>query len=707
MKVRFCLAIAIAIAAACSNSEDINTQPSFVAGALHTTTYDGTTNDLLTGGLGKTGLGSGTPPGFVDPNNPTAAELRTKAIYVNYRALIDFTANGGYGTFYGPNVDVNGGNTLGEGKIAGDETLAYADDGTGTQNVTMMVQVPASFDKNNACIVTATSSGSRGVYGAIATAGEWGLKHGCAVAYTDKGTGNGAHDLANDTVNIITGERQTSTTAGKNSIFTAPLSSTDLATYNTNYPNRFAFKHAHSQKNPEKDWGTNTTQAIQFAYFLLNEKFGALAKDGTRHLRTLNSKNTIVIASSVSNGAGAALAAAEQDTSGLIGGVVAGEPQAQIAPNSGVIKRGATQVPSSGKSLYDYVTIANLYQPCAALAPNQIKLANYSATQAQNLQNRCDGLSQKGLLTTAVATQPGQANEALAKLTAAGWDPDSAPLQGSHYLAPATLPVALTYANAYGKFSVADNVCNYSFAAATGTGGAPGPLGPPFEPQLFSTGNGIPDTSGIFIFSNKGAANGGATRFVTAISPSTGLADYDLDGAICLRALATGKDPVTGAALTGALLTQSQSVQAGIAAVQRSGNLHGKPAILVQGRADALVPVNHASRAYYAANKVVEGAGSQVSLYEVQNAQHFDGFLPFPGYAAALVPLHVYFIQSMNLMYAHLKTGAAMPASQVVRTTPRGNAGTALAPSNVPPIATTPAAADQITFSGSTVTVPD
>ncbi len=441
MKVRFCLAIAIA--AACSNSEDINTQPSFVAGALHTTTYDGTTNDLLTGGLGKTGLGSGTPPGFVDPNNPTAAELRTKAIYVNYRALIDFTANGGYGTFYGPNVDVNGGNTLGEGKIAGDETLAYADDGTGTQNVTMMVQVPASFDKNNACIVTATSSGSRGVYGAIATAGEWGLKHGCAVAYTDKGTGNGAHDLANDTVNIITGERQTSTTAGKNSIFTAPLSSTDLATYNTNYPNRFAFKHAHSQKNPEKDWGTNTTQAIQFAYFLLNEKFGALAKDGTRHLRTLNSKNTIVIASSVSNGAGAALAAAEQDTSGLIGGVVAGEPQAQIAPNSGVIKRGATQVPSSGKSLYDYVTIANLYQPCAALAPNQIKLANYSATQAQNLQNRCDGLSQKGLLTTAVATQPGQANEALAKLTAAGWDPASAPLQPPRSLSRSRTPTRM------------------------------------------------------------------------------------------------------------------------------------------------------------------------------------------------------------------------------------------------------------------------
>lgn len=54
-----------------------------------------------------------------------------------------------------------------------------------------MVQVPASFNPAQPCIVTATSSGSRGIYGAIGTAGEWGLKHGCAVAYTDKGSGNG------------------------------------------------------------------------------------------------------------------------------------------------------------------------------------------------------------------------------------------------------------------------------------------------------------------------------------------------------------------------------------------------------------------------------------------------------------------------------------------------------------------------------------
>ncbi len=207
----------------------------------------------------------------------------------------------------------------------------------------------------------------------------------------------------------------------------------------------------------------------------------------------------------------------------------------------------------------------------------------------------------------------------------------------------------------------------------------------------------------------KGAANGGAVRYVSAISPSTGtgLPDYDLDGAICLRSLATGKD-VTGAPLTGDLLAQSQRVQAGIAAVQRSGNLHGKPTILVQGRSDTLVPINHASRAHYAANKVIEGATSQVSLFEVQHAQHFDGFLSFfPDYASNLVPLHRYFVQSMDLMYAHLKSGAPLPASQVVRTTVRGSASTPLAPANVPPISATPAAADQITFSGATVIIPD
>jgi hydroxybutyrate-dimer hydrolase len=150
-----------------------NTKPAFV-GTITKTAFDGLSDDLLTAGLGKTGLAGATPI-VANPTAPTAAELRKLAIFNNYRAILDISANGGYGSLYGPNIDVNGNPTLGEGRIAGTEYLAYADDGTGKLNVTMMVQIPASFSPAAACIVTATSSGSRGVYGAIGSAGEWGL----------------------------------------------------------------------------------------------------------------------------------------------------------------------------------------------------------------------------------------------------------------------------------------------------------------------------------------------------------------------------------------------------------------------------------------------------------------------------------------------------------------------------------------------------
>ena len=264
----------------------VNTRPDFIMGTISVVSYNGTSDDLATAGLGKTGL-AGASPTAADPLNPTVAELRKIVIYNNYRALVDVNnPNGGYGSLYGPNVDLSGNATTSEGKIAGNEYLAFADDATGTQNVTLMVQIPASFDRNNPCIVTATSSGSRGVYGAIGTAGEWGLKHGCAVAYADKGSGAGFHDLAANTVNTITGVRQPAATAGKNSNFTAKASASDLAAFNAATPNRFAVKHAHSQQNPEKNWGTNTLQAIQFAYWALNDTYGPL--NGTTHKTRYN-----------------------------------------------------------------------------------------------------------------------------------------------------------------------------------------------------------------------------------------------------------------------------------------------------------------------------------------------------------------------------------------------------------------------------------
>ncbi len=689
------LALAVLFAGCSDSSEDRpqeNILPTFVKGDLVRTTYDGVSDDLLTAGLGKTGL-AGAAPTFANPASPTAAELRRSAIYNNYRSLVDITANGGYGTLYGPNVDASGAVTTGEGRIAGEEFLAYADDGTGTLNVAMLVQIPSTFSVSSPCIVSATSSGSRGVYGAIATAGEWGLKRGCAVAYTDKGTGNGGHDLVPDAVYGLQGLRTTATAAGTRSGFTAPLSAADRTAFNSAFPNRWAYKHAHSQKNPEKDWGTNTLQTIEFAFWALNEKFGPRNNNVVE--RTITPGTTTVIASSVSNGAGAALAAAELDESGLIDGVAVAEPQVQFnAPTGVTIRRGATNVAAHSKTLYDYFTVANLYQPCAAYSAAAAGSPGLAFVSAATAANRCEALAAQGLVTGATTAE--RANDALSKLLAAGWESESTPFHASHY-AFATLSVTLTYANSYPRASVRDNLCGYSFGGAP-VAGVPALLSANAGAQLFGTGNGVPPTSGINILNNNSV--GGVALDAASISPSTAKADFNIDGANCLRGLFTG----TAAPAT--------TLRAGIDEVKRTGNLRGKPAIIVHGRSDTLIPVNHTSRPYFALNRIADASPALV-YYEVTNAQHFDAFVgnaALAGYDTRLIPLHRYFNQAMDLMWNRLRNGTALPPSQVVRTTPRGGtpgAAPAITAANVPPIAATPAVADAIVFLSGTLTIPD
>ena len=74
-------ALLIVGACASNNGENINSKPTYL-GAVSVTTYDGTSDDLLTAGLGKTKLG-GAAPAVADPLKPTAAELRRLAIYNN------------------------------------------------------------------------------------------------------------------------------------------------------------------------------------------------------------------------------------------------------------------------------------------------------------------------------------------------------------------------------------------------------------------------------------------------------------------------------------------------------------------------------------------------------------------------------------------------------------------------------------------------
>lgn len=679
---------------------------SFQTKVIFEKNYDGVKNDLLTGGLGISGLKRPAAPAYADPKFPDASELRIAAIHANYRALTDTSPLGGFGALYGPNIDTNGKPTLGEGLVAGDEFLTYADDGLGKQNVTLMVQVPAKFDPKNPCIVSASSSGSRGIYGAIGTAGEWGLKHNCAIAYTDKGTGSGVHDVQNDTVNLIDGERVSTLRAGVHSTFTAPMSVMQLAKFKQETPNRFAVKHAHSKQNPEKDWGKNTLDAIEFAFYVLNQKI----TDG--RAGKYSPRNTIVIASSISNGAAAALRAAEQDTKGLISGIAVSEPQAFPSLAQPVtITQGSKTVSTQSRSLLDYYTLQNLHQPCANLAADN-KTAPFNLTPPNLMQARCESLKEKGLLKSATLAE--QAAEAQKIINDYGFLPEQNSVAPSHYAFNVHQSIVMTYANSYGRFGVEDHLCGFSFGATVAAGKDVDPLtiGNPrvatgIEP-IFATSSGIPPTGGVSLIYNL--AQGGPREDRYAVSPSTGRADLNIDGAICLRNLAAGVDTVSGAPLTGDDLAKHQRIAQGINEVKVTGNLKGKPTIIVNGRADGVVSPNFSSRSYVAANQRTEGAASKLKYIEVTNAQHLDAFNGFAGFDSRFVPLHMYFTGALDAMWNHLKNGMPLPASQVVRAVPRqviSGKAVELNASNLTAIAATVGNGSGISFDGNTLRIPD
>ena len=355
---------------------------------------------------------------------------------------------------------------------------------------------------------------------------------------------------------------------------------------------------------------------------------------------------------------------------------------------------GGTPFTAHSKPLIDYITLVNVFQSCASLAPaNATAGLNLSGSAA-----RCADLRTLGLLTA--ATLAGQATEAQAIINAYGILPEQNLVQPGYSFANVAQSISVTYANTYGRFSVLDNLCSYSMAANGGVaGGPPMPLAATNEAQIFGTSNGIPPTSGVALINN--AAPGGPKE------ERGSTANQNLDGALCLRSLATAKDAVTGAPLAGEDRAKAQRIAEGVERVIATGRLRRVPAVFVTGRNDGILPPNFTSRAYFGLNNVVDGSLSGLCYYEVTNAHHLDTFNAFPGYSDKYIPLHRYFIQAMDLMYAHLRLGAALPPSQVVHTFPRGPGAPPITPANVPPIAASPAPADLITFSGGQVNIPD
>ena len=395
----------------------------------------------------------------------------------------------------------------------------------GCKNVTLMVQIPSNWDRDSPVhrhgdVVRLARRLRRDRHG-----GRMGSEARLRGRRTPTRVRAWACTTSRPTPSTCSrGTRATAAAAGKGSNFTS-LTGSALTSFNAAHPNRIAVKHAHSQQNPEKDWGTDTLNAVRFAIYALNEEKGDKNPDGTTR-RPYTADNTIVIASSVSNGGGAALAAAEQDTDNLIDGVAVGEPSVALVANTDLrVTRGATTLVGTGRPLYDYFTLANLLQPCAALSTRAAGSPGAAFVPAALATNRCTALKTFGVLTT--TTTAAQAEEALDLLLAAGWEPATSTLQASHY-AFATLPVAMAYANAYGRFSVADNLCGYSYAGVDAAG-KPAPLAAAALAQVFGTGNGVPPMSGMQIINNL--SPGGPIRDAASLSPSTGQLDFNVDGA--------------------------------------------------------------------------------------------------------------------------------------------------------------------------------
>ncbi len=429
-------------------------------------------DDLMTAGLGLEGLRASVAPAFAKPALPTAAEVRRRAIWSSWRGIADLTPGGGFGEIYGTFESAPGREFSAYGRLAG-----------ASQPHRVLVQIPDTFDPARRCLVATASSGSRGIYGAISVAGSWGLAHGCAVAYTDKGAGSDYYDL-----DAGTGFRADGTPAADGALAFAPAQGTAA--------HGVAFKHAHSGDNPEADWGRHLVQTVQFGLQALDRAYPQAAPFTPANTRTLGV--------GVSNGGGAVLRAAEIEGD-WFDAMVAGEPNVSVA---------------GAPPLYDFVTQAALLMPCALLAIDDLPQPPAQAqTQAAGSQ-RCAVLASIGQVQG--ADTDAQARSAWQQLANAGLSESA--LRAGAFSTGFDLwrAIAVTYASAYGGYAAGEHPCGYTFAAA-GADGRPGISTPEVRATWWSDASGIPPGNGVMLLDGDTAQ--------PAADPLPGLA--------CLRSLWT------------------------------------------------------------------------------------------------------------------------------------------------------------------------
>jgi hydroxybutyrate-dimer hydrolase len=589
-------ALALVACTSQRHGPEISVSTDFLTSAVRETAHRDA-DDLLTAGLGLAGL-RGPPAAFANAEAPTASELRRRAIQTNWKGIADLGPLGAYGELYG--------NVAG---VPGREYQAFAKLAGARSPHRILVQVPDAFDANARCLVVTASSGSRGIYGAIALAGAWGLPHGCAVAYTDKGAGSGYFDTA-----TAAGAQLDGTQAGAGGAeleFVAKSAAPDAG---------IAVKHAHSGDNPEGDWGRHVLQAAQFGLAMLERAFPQSAP--------FTARNTRIIAVGVSNGGGAVLQAAGFDSAGMISGVVA------LAPNIGVPQAG------SGRPLYDYTTEAALLLPCALTDArfDAIPFARVQGKAAPAWTARCTSLHTEGMLHAVDAGA--QAAEALERLHASGWSDAALATAASTTAFDLWRAVAVTYASSYARTGVGNMPCGFRFGARDAAGNPRAPTAAE-RAAWWADSSGIPPGAGVFVEEPA----------------SDNAADPTLRGLQCLRDLWSGDG------------AQAKTLRASVAATAARLPRKDLPTWIIHGAEDGLLPIVFNSDAYVS---WLRANGRAPIYWPIAHAQHFDAFLAVPGFGDRYVPLLPYGYAALDRMWRHLVEGKALDAGAPPVATPRG-----------------------------------
>jgi hydroxybutyrate-dimer hydrolase len=541
-------------------------------------------DDLLSAGLGLGGV-AGVPSPFADALVPTATELRQRAIQSNWKGIADLGPLGGYGRVYGGVPDV-----------PGREYQAFARIPGARAPHRVLLQLPDNFDMHKRCLVVAPSSGSRGIYGAIALAGAWGLPRGCAVAYTDKGGGSGYFDYADDSGVALDGRRAR---RGEAALEFAPPPAPATA--------RIAVKHMHSGDNPEAEWGHHVMQAARFGLAMLDRAYPDQAP--------FTPQNTKIIAAGISNGGGAVLQAAGLDRDEFFAGVVALEPNVNVAGH--------------GRPAYDYVTEAAVWLPCA-LSAERFDGAPFARTPngrpppAWSL--RCASLRAQGKLTGTTVAE--QSENACRYLHSRGWTDEAMSTAATTTAFDLWRVIAAGYASAYLRRDATQMPCGFHYAAI-GADGKPGQADVAVRASWWADDAGIPPGNGIGLFGGTSVSN-----------------DPTLSGSDCLRALWSGDDH------------QSQALHASVAATAVKLPRRHLPLWVLHGASDGLLPTAFTSEPYVA---WLREEGRNPIYWKVPYAQHFDAFLSLPVFGERHVPLLPYGYAALDRLWAHLYEGAAWP----------------------------------------------